>query len=130
MSAVQDLAKAIKAQEEPLLGEYESLASAAATPTEKKLAAMVLGYQKFQLKSLDLFQAEVPDKFLGFGSVSSPEVNVRRGPTAKEVSLFLAEKDTPVIVKDVKGLWVEVRFANGKEGYVFKDYVQMETTGA
>lgn len=130
MSAVQDLAKAIKAQEEPLIGEYESLASAAATSTEKKLAAMVLGYQKFQLKSLDLFQAEVPDKFLGFGSVSSPAVNVRRGPTAKEVSLFLAEKDTPVIVKDVKGLWVEVRFANGKEGYVFKDYVQMETTGA
>lgn len=129
MSIVQDLAKEIKAREEPLIADYEGLASAAVTETEKKLAAMVLGYQKFQLKSLDLFQTEVPDKFLGFGSITSTDVNVRRGPTAKEVSLFTTELGTPVIVKDIKGLWVEVRFANGKEGYVFKDYVQVEKSG-
>lgn len=129
MGIVQELAKGIKAREEPLLGEYEGLASAAVTVTEKKLAAMVLGYQKFQLKSLDLFQTEVPDRFMGFGSVTSDAVNVRRGPTAKEASLFTVERGTPVIVKDVKGLWVEVRFANGKEGYVFKDYIHIETVG-
>jgi len=129
LSTVQELAKAIKAHEEPLIAEYEGLASAAVSPTEKKLAALVLGYQKFQLKSLDLFETEVPDKFIAFGSIVSDAVNVRRGPTAKEVSLFLAERETPVIVKDVKGLWVEVRFADGREGYVFKDYVHIETAG-
>jgi len=130
VTTVQELARAIRAREEPLVADYEGLASAAATPTEKKLAAMVLGYQKFQLKSLDLFETEVPDRFVGFGCISSDAVNVRRGPTAKEVSLFQADKGTPVIVKDVKGLWVEVRFANGKEGFVFKDYVQMENLGS
>ncbi len=129
LGIVQELAKGIKAREEPLQGEYEGLASAAISVTEKKLAAMVLGYQKFQLKSLDLFQTEVPDRFLSFGSITSDGVNVRRGPTAKEVSLFVADRGTPVIVKDVKGLWVEVRFANGKEGFVFKDYVHIETAG-
>lgn len=129
MGIVQELAKGIKAREEPLLGEYEGLASAAVSVTEKKLASMVLGYQNFQLKSLDLFQTEVPDRFLGFGSVSSNSVNVRRGPTAKEATLFVTERGTPVIVKDIKGLWVEVRFANGKEGYVFKDYIHIETVG-
>ncbi len=129
LGIVQELAKGIKSREEPLLAEYEGLASASVTATEKKLAALVLGYQKFQLKSLDLFQTEVPDRFVGFGSITSDSVNVRRGPTAKEVSLFLVERGTPVIIKDIKGLWVEVRFANGKEGFVFKDYVRVETAG-
>jgi uncharacterized protein YgiM (DUF1202 family) len=124
---VRELAKEIKAREEPIIADYERLSSAAVKPTEKKLAALVLGYQKFQLKSLDLFQTEVPDKFTGFGSISSDNVNVRRGPTSKEAALFKVERDTPVIVKDAKGLWVEVRFADGKEGYVFKDYVHIES---
>jgi len=129
LGIVQELAKGIRAREEPLVNEYEGLASAAVSVTEKKLAAMVLGYQRFQLKSLDLFQTEVPDRFLGFGSISSDGVHVRRGPTAKDISLLTAERGTPVLVKDVKGLWVEVRFASGKEGYVFKDYVHIETAG-
>jgi len=129
LSIVQERAKEIRAREEPLVGEYEGLASAAVSATEKKLAALVLGYQRFQLKSLDLFQTEVPERFLGFGSVVADGANVRRGPTAKEVSLFQAERGTPVIVKDVKGLWVEVRFANNKEGFVFKDYVHIDTAG-
>jgi len=127
---VKELAKAIKDMEEPILAEYERLASAAGKETEKKLAGLVLGYQKFQLKSLDLFQTEVPDRFAGFGGIVSDNVNVRRGPTAKEVSLFLAQEGTPVIVKEVKGLWVEVRFADGREGWVFKDYVRLERMGA
>jgi uncharacterized protein YgiM (DUF1202 family) len=126
LGIAQELARGIKAREEPLLGDYEGLVSAAVSATEKKLAALVLGYQRFQLKSLDLFQTEVPDRFMGFGSIRSDGVNVRRGPTAKDIALFVAEKGTPVIVKDVKGLWVEVRFAGGKEGYVFKDYVVIE----
>lgn len=129
MSNVRKLAKEIQAREEPLVGEYERLASAAVSATEKKLAALVLGYQTFQLKTLDLFQTEVPDRFAGFGSITTDGVNVRRGPTAKEVSLFLAKKDTPVIVKEVKGLWVEIRFADGREGFVFKDYVTLEKMG-
>ncbi|MEW6032890.1 MAG: SH3 domain-containing protein [Bacillota bacterium] len=124
---MRELAKEIKAKEEPILTDYEGLTTAAVKPTEKKLAVLVLGYQKFQLKTLDLFQTEVPDKFTAFGSISSHDVNVRRGPTSKEVSLFRAEKGTPVIVKEVKGLWVEVRFADGREGYVFKDYVHLES---
>jgi len=126
---VRELARELRAREEPLVKEYERLASAATTATEKKLASLVLGYQNFQLKSLDLFQTEVPDRFHAFGSISSDRVNVRRGPTAKEVSLFLVDRDTPVIVKEVKGLWVEVRFADGREGYVFKDYVEIEKAG-
>jgi len=126
---VRELAKEIKAREEPLVADYERLASAAVSATEKKLAGLVLGYQTFQLKSLDLFQTEVPDRFVGFGSIVSNDVNVRRGPTAKEVSVFLAQKDTPVIIKDIKGLWVEVRFADGREGFVFKDYVNLEKMG-
>jgi len=129
LAHVKELAKAITEMEAPVLAEYERLASVAKKETEKKLADLVLGYQKFQLKSLDLFQTEVPDRFVGFGGITSNNVNVRRGPTAKEVSLFLAQDDTPVIVKEIKGLWVEVRFADGREGWVFKDYVRLDRMG-
>ncbi|MDQ7794973.1 MAG: SH3 domain-containing protein [bacterium] len=126
MSWVKELAREIREGEDPLLASYEALMAAATTPSEKKLARIVHAYQRFQIKSLDLFEREVPEKFLAFAVITQSEVNLREGPGPREQVARQLDKGTPVILMEYAGFWARVQLGDGGTGYVFKDYVRAE----
>jgi len=126
LSWVKELAREIRQGEEPLLSSYEALMAAATTPGEKKLARIVHAYQRFQLRSLDLFEKQVPDKFLAFAVITQNAVNLRQGPGPRERVIRQLDRGAFVILQEYVGFWAHVGLGDGTTGYVFKDYVRPE----
>ena len=129
MAWVKDLARELRAGEEPLLSSYEALLAGATTPAEQKLARIIHAYQRFQLKSLDLLQGDVPEKFQAFAAIVQDGVNLRRGPGPREPVERQLDRGTPVILMEPAGFWAHVRLGDGTTGYVFRDYVRGELQG-
>ncbi|MEW6242676.1 MAG: SH3 domain-containing protein [Bacillota bacterium] len=127
MKTVAELVEEIKAHELPLLDLYRELETAASGRTEKLLAGQMLSYQKFQVKSLDLFSGQMPDKFHSFGAIVEDDVNVRSGAAPSYPVITKVNKGTPVIITEFVGNWAHVQLPDGQRGFVFRAYAKSES---
>lgn len=127
MASLKELATGLYRQEIALVEEYEKIVAAATGNTEKQLAEEVLKAQRFQLSTLELIEKDlVPEKFLSFGTIISDEVNVRRGPSAKQEKIRVLDQNVRVIVMEFEGNWAHIQLPDGETGWVFKDYVRTD----
>ncbi len=126
MGHLQDLVEEVQEKERPLLDLYDRIRQAVSTETERKLAAQMYQYQKFQIASLDLLKGEVPQKFLAFGAISDDDVNLRSGPGPRYELIARVNRGTPAILMEAEGNWVNLRLPDGTEGWLFKAYIKRE----
>lgn len=127
MSELNELASELHEQEQEMLGKYERILNAAVGSTEKQLAQEILKAQHFQLSTLELIEKDlVPQKFLSFGTITSDDVNVRSGPSARQEKIRVLQQNVRVIVMEVEGNWAHVQMADGETGWIFKDYVRTD----
>lgn len=127
MATLRQLAERIREREQELAPLYEELAKSAGGETAVRLVQQVSRYQRFQLLSLDLLAGELPQRFAGFGTIVSDEVNLREGPGGNYGLAGHLRQGDQVIVTGQQGYWVEVQVPRGKAGYIFKDYVAIES---
>lgn len=63
------------------------------------------------------------------GTVICELLNMRKTPEKGENVLTVLEQGTELTVLDIAGEWLKV-IANDRDGYVMKDFVDLEQTGA
>jgi uncharacterized protein YraI len=122
----RELATELAEQEGPLVEQYEELARSAPGGTARKLAQHMMANQRFQLATLEVLQGEIPDEFECFGVVTHDSVNVREGPGANFVQITEADRGCRLIIRYFDGFWAAVQFGDGRQGFIFKDYVKCE----
>lgn len=115
----------IKEREREILPAYGELVSLFPEGVQGEVARLLLRYQEFQLLALDLLSSP-PRSFAGFGVITSDEVNLRAGPGGRYPLEGRLSRGQTVVVQGEEGYWVRVWLPGGREGYVFRDYVQRE----
>ncbi|HVB09470.1 MAG TPA: SH3 domain-containing protein [Bacillota bacterium] len=129
MASIRDLARELLVAEEPLAGSYRELRSAAVTQIEQALSGHLEAAQASQVALLGLMCDELPNKFLGLGTITSQAVKLRDGPGGSHPVLLELGAGTPVIVMEWQGYWAHVQLPGGRRGYVFRDYVRTDAQG-
>jgi SH3-like domain-containing protein len=121
---MEEILNGLLAQEEKAIDEYTLLLSKASKRTERELLERVLAQKKFECESLRLLAGgKVPDRFIAFGNISENEVNFRGPPNPKSEIIAELSKGTPVILMEHRGNWAGIQLYDGRQGWVFKDYV-------
>jgi SH3-like domain-containing protein len=62
---------------------------------------------------------------MGFGMIIEDEVNFREAPSPQAPVQVQLSRGTPIIVTERRGNWVGIQLYDGKNGWVFRDYVRM-----
>ena len=118
------LDRAIK-QATDLSRDYRELYEKATGATERELLARMLRQKKFEIDALELLKSgRVPERFVAFGTVIDDSVNMREGPSTTSPVMLTLERDTGCILMERRGNWVNIQLYDGKQGWVFKDYVR------
>lgn len=118
------LDRAIK-QVSQLAQDYRELYERATGATERDLLGRILRQKKFEIDALELLKSgRVPERFIAFGTVTDDSVNLREGPSTTSPVMSTLERDTGCILMDRRGNWVNIQLYDGKQGWVFKDYVR------
>lgn len=128
MANVQEVAARLRQEEGELWERYRELEEGAGRDVEKRVAAQVVNFQRLQMATLEILARGVPDQFLGLGRVDADDVNLREGPGGRYPLLAKLNRGDMVVVLGYSGYWTQVSVPGGQTGYVFKDYVQQETT--
>jgi uncharacterized protein YgiM (DUF1202 family) len=126
VATIRDLAHELLAAEQPLAAGYRELRSAAVTQIEQALAGHLEAAQASQVALLGLMCDELPNKFLGLGTITSQAVKLREQPGGSHPVLAELSAGTPVIVMEWQGYWAKVQLPGGRRGYVFRDYVRTD----
>ncbi|MBE3519271.1 MAG: SH3 domain-containing protein [Firmicutes bacterium] len=118
------LDRAIK-QVTQLAQDYRELYERATGSTERELLGKMLRQKKFEMDALELLKSgRVPERFIAFGTVTDNSVNLREAPSTTSPVLLTLQQDTGCILMDRKGNWVNIQLYDGRQGWVFKDYVR------
>lgn len=105
---------------------YTELLAEAKGATERELVGRIIAQKKFEIETLKLLSTgKVPNRFMGFGTVIEDEVNFRDAPSPQALVRVELSRGTPVIVTERRGNWVGVQLYDGRNGWVFRDYVRM-----
>ncbi len=128
MANLQEVAGKLRQEEGARWERYRELEEGAGRDVEKRVAAQVLNFQRLQMATLDILAQGVPDQFLGLGRVDADDVNLRQGPGGRYPLLAKLNRGDMVVVLGYSGYWTQVSVPGGQTGYVFKDYLQQETT--
>jgi uncharacterized protein YgiM (DUF1202 family) len=129
MASVRELARALLASEQPLAGSYRELRAAAVTRIEQALTGHLESAQASQVALLGLMCDELPEQFLGLGTITSQAVKLREQPGGSQPVVAELDAGTPVIVMQWQGYWAQVQLPGGRRGFVFRDYVRTDATG-
>lgn len=122
---MDDVVKELLEQEQRARERYADLMSSAAGATARELIERILVQKRFEIETLKLLASgKVPDRFIGFGSITEDEVNFRESPSPQGAIRKTLSRGTPVIVTERRGNWVEVQLYSGDSGWTFKDYVR------
>ncbi len=112
--------------EERAKQQYQALIGRLPSGTGRHLLERILTQKRFEIETLKLLNSgTIPDRFIGFGSISDDDVNFRESPSPQAFILAILESDTPVILTERRGNWVAVQLYDGKSGWVFRDYVRI-----
>lgn len=123
---MEDIIATLLELEEKAISLYRDLHSKIVSSTARELIEQVLSSKRFELETLKLLTTgNIPDKFMGFGSISENDVNLRQGPASTEQVISVLESGTPVILTERHGNWMGVKLYDGRAGWVFKDYVKV-----
>ena len=113
-------------QEQKARDRYTDLRSGAKSATERELIERIIAQKKFEIETLRLLSTgKVPNRFMGFGMIIDDEVNFREAPSPQALVRAQLSRGTPVIVTERRGNWVGIQLYDGKDGWVFRDYVRM-----
>jgi uncharacterized protein YgiM (DUF1202 family) len=129
VASLRDVARELLAVEQPLSAGYRELRGAAVTQVEQALAGHLETAQASQVALLGLLCDELPNKFLGLGTIVSQSVKLREKPGGSHPVLAELAAGTPVIVMEWQGYWAQVQLPGGRRGYVFRDYVRTDAQG-
>ncbi len=128
MGRVQELAARLREREGELWGGYRELEEGAGSDVERRVAAQLVNFQRLQMATLEILADGVPEEFLGLGRIVADDVNLREGPGGRHLLVRKLTRGDLVMILGYSGYWTQVRLLRGPTGYVFKDYVQQETT--
>ncbi|MGI6661964.1 MAG: SH3 domain-containing protein [Bacillota bacterium] len=113
-------------QEQKARDRYTELRAGAKSATERELIERIIAQKKFEIETLRLLSTgKVPNRFMGFGMIIDDEVNFREAPSPQALVRAQLSRGTPVIVTERRGNWVGIQLYDGKDGWVFRDYVRM-----
>jgi len=113
-------------QEQEARKRYTELLAEAKGATERELIERIIAQKKFEIETLKLLSTgKVPNRFMGFGMIIDDEVNFREAPSPQALVRAQLSRGTPVIVTERRGNWVGIQLYDGKNGWVFRDYVRM-----
>lgn len=122
---MEEIVKELLEQEQKARERYADLMANARGSTERELIERILIQKKFETETLKLLlSGNVPDRFVGFGSITEDQVNFREAPTPQGNITAVLSGGTPVILTERRGNWVGLQLYDGKDGWVFKDYVR------
>ena len=122
---MEDILKELLDQETKARDKYADLLASVGAATARELISTILDQKRFEIEALRLLASgKVPDRFLGFGTVTENEVNFRDAPSPQGSILRILSRGTPVILTDRRGNWVGLQLYDGQTGWVFKDYVR------
>ncbi len=129
MASIRELARALLDAERPMAASYRELRGAAVTRIEQALTGHLESAQASQVALLGLMCDELPDRFLGLGTITSQAVKLREQPGGSHPVVAELEAGTPVIVMEWQGYWAQVQLPGGRRGFVFRDYVRTDAGG-
>ncbi len=122
---MEEIVKELLEQEQKARERYADLMANAQGSTERELIERILVQKKFEIETLKLLASgNIPDRFIGFGSISEDDVNFREAPTPQGSIASVLSRGTPVILTERRGNWLGLQLYDGKAGWVFKDYVR------
>jgi hypothetical protein len=129
VASIRELARGLLSAEQPLTASYRELRGAAVTRIEQALTAHLESAQASQVALLGLMCDELPDRFLGLGTITSERVKLREQAGGSHPVVAELDAGTPVIVMEWQGYWAQVQLPGGRRGFVFRDYVRTDETG-
>lgn len=125
-TSVEDTVSELLEQERQAKAKYQGLFTRLHGTVERRLLERIICNKSFEIESLNLLKSgKVPDRFIGFGIVSEGEVNFRESPSPYATVISILDRETPVILTERRGNWVGIRLYDGRDGWVFRDYVHL-----
>lgn len=128
MGRLQELAGRLREREGELWEGYRELEEGTGSEVERRVAAQLVNFQRLQMATLEILAAGVPEEFLGLGRIVAEDVNLREGPGGRYPLVRKLARGELVMILGYSGYWTHVSVPRGPSGYVFKDYVQQETS--
>ncbi len=123
---MEDAVSALLEQERQARAKYKELMARLHGVVERRLLEQIISNKTFEIESLKLLESgKVPHRFIGFGLVTDDEVNFRESPSPYSTVISMLNKETPVILTERRGNWVGIQLYDGRDGWVFKDYVRL-----
>ncbi len=123
---MEDTVSELLEQERQAKAKYQGLLTRLHGVVERRLLERIISNKAFEIESLKLLRSgKVPERFIGFGMVSEDEVNFRESPSPYATVVSILSRETPVILTERRGNWVGIQLYDGKDGWVFRDYVHL-----
>lgn len=123
---MEEILTELMEQEKQAVEKYKGLIKTARSSTERDLIDRILAQKKFEIETLKLLcSGNVPDRFMAFGSITEDQVNFRESPHPSATLTAVLSRGTPVILTERRGNWIGLQLYDGKNGWVFRDYVRI-----